>query len=207
VRKDLAAFAQRHEKLRGDALVVETYRQFPYYATRSEMAERLFRNDERGMAAVRAARPQPAKAGIYTIGYEGRSLEAYLNQLLVAGIGLLCDVRRNPLSRKYGFSKGTLAHACEGVGIRYEHLPELGIASEERRGLDSPSAYERLFKTYRRETLPRQQAALTKIRGWVDEGEAVALTCFEAHAQQCHRHCVADALKTQFGDSFAPTHL
>ena len=111
------------------------------------------------------------------------------------------------MSRKYGFSKGTLAHACEGVGIRYEHLPELGIASEERRGLDSPSAYERLFKTYRRETLPRQQAALTKIRGWVDEGEAVALTCFEAHAQQCHRHCVADALKTQFGDSFAPTHL
>jgi uncharacterized protein (DUF488 family) len=207
VRKDLAAFAKRHEKLRGDTLVVETYRRFPYYATRSEMAERLFRNDERGMAAVQAARPQPAKAGIYTIGYEGRSLEAYLNQLLVAGIGLLCDVRRNPLSRKYGFSKGTLAHACEGVGIRYEHLPELGIASEERRGLDSPSAYERLFKTYRRETLPRQQAALTKIRGWVDEGEAVALTCFEAHAQQCHRHCVADALKKQFGNPFAPTHL
>ncbi|MGQ0428737.1 MAG: DUF488 domain-containing protein [Gammaproteobacteria bacterium] len=207
VRKDLAAFAQRYSKLRGDALVKETYRRFPFYATRSEIAERLFRSDEGGMAAIQAARPRPARAGICTIGYEGRSLEAYLNRLLVAGIGLLCDVRRNPLSRKYGFSKGTLAHACEGVGIRYEHLPELGIASEERRGLDSPKAYELLFNAYRRETLPNQQEALTKIRDWVDQGERVALTCFEAHAQQCHRHCVADALQEQFGNSFAPTHL
>ncbi len=207
LRKDLAAFAQRYEKLRGDALVAETYRRFPYYATRSEMAERLFRNDEHGLAAIEAARPHPAKAGIYTIGYEGRSLEAYLNQLLFKGVTLLCDVRRNPLSRKYGFSKGTLAHACEGVGIRYEHLPELGIASEERRGLDSPSAYELLFSTYRRETLPGQLELLTRIRGWVKSGERVALTCFEALAQQCHRHCVADALKERFGDSFAPTHL
>jgi uncharacterized protein (DUF488 family) len=207
VQKSLAAFAHRYEKLRGDALVMETYRRFPYYATRSEMADRLFQNDKRGMAAILAARPQPAKAGIYTLGYEGRTLEAYLNRLLGAGISLLCDVRRNPLSRKYGFSKGTLAHACEGVGIRYEHLPELGIASEERRGLDSPAAYERLFNNYRRETLPGQQESLARIRGWVDKGERVALTCFEAHALQCHRHCIADSLQGQFGDPFGPTHL
>lgn len=207
VRKDLAAFAKRYEKLRGDDLVAEAYRQFPYYATRSEMAERLFRNEKDGMAAIQAARPQPAKAGIYTIGYEGHSLEAYLNKLLVMGISLLCDIRRNPLSRKYGFSKGTLAHACGGVGIRYEHLPELGIASEERRGLNSPTAYERLFSTYRRETLPGQHEALARIRDWVHQGEPVALTCFEAHAQQCHRHCVADAMQEQFGDTFAPTHM
>jgi hypothetical protein len=36
---DLAAFARRHRDLRGDALVAETYRRFPYYATRSEIAE------------------------------------------------------------------------------------------------------------------------------------------------------------------------
>lgn len=207
VQRGLAAFSRKYEKLRGDALVAETYRRYPYYAIRSEIAETLFRNDERSMAAIQAARPQAAKAGIYTIGYEGRSLESYLNRLLLTGISLLCDVRRNPLSRKYGFSKGTLAHACEGVGIRYEHLPELGIASAERRGLDSKAAYEQLFRTYRRETLPGQQVALTKIRDWVGDGERVALTCFEAHALQCHRHCVADALKEQHGDAFAPVHL
>jgi hypothetical protein len=206
-RAELAAFARRYEKLRGNDLIRETYRRFPYYATRSEIAEPLFRNDAGGMAAIQAARPPLATAGICTIGYEGRSLEAYLNCLLGAGISLLCDIRQNPLSRKYGFSKSTLAHACEGVGIRYEHLPELGIASEERRGLDSPKAYERLFNTYRRDTLSSQQTALATIRDWVSQGERVALTCFEAHAQQCHRHCVADSLQQQFGISFAPTHL
>jgi hypothetical protein len=48
---------------------------------------------------------------IVTIGYEGRSLEAFLNLLLQNSVTLLCDVRRNPLSRKYGFSKSTLSKA------------------------------------------------------------------------------------------------
>lgn len=207
VRRKLVEFARQHEKLRGDALVAEAYRRHPYYAIRSEMAERLFRKDKHSMAAIVAARPPPAKAGICTIGYEGRSLEGYLNRLIVTGVSLLCDVRRNPLSRKYGFSRSTLSNACEGVGLKYEHLPELGIASEERRGLDSQSAYDSLFKTYRRETLPRQQEVLTLIHEWVVKGERVALTCFEAQPQQCHRHCVADALHEQFGTTLAPTHL
>ena len=51
---------------------------------------------------------------------------SYLNLLLTNSVTLLCDVRRNALSRRYGFSKSTRSKACEGVGIRYEHLPELG---------------------------------------------------------------------------------
>ena len=69
-----------------------------------------------------------------TIGYEGRSYEAYLNLLLGAGISRLCDVRRNPFSRRCGFSKRLLAQGCEEPGIRYEPFPELGIASQHRTG-------------------------------------------------------------------------
>ena len=100
-----------------------------------------------------------------TIGYEGRSLEVYLNLLLKNSVTLLCDVRRNPLSRKYGFSKRTLSNACESVGIRYEHLPELGIASEKRRELDTQAHYDALFAEYERKSLPQQRAALDKISG------------------------------------------
>ena len=73
---------------------------------------------------------------------------------------LLCDVRRNPLSRKYGFSKSTLSKACGNVGIRYEHLPELGIASEQRQELTTQADYDALFEVYERKDLPLQSEAL-----------------------------------------------
>jgi uncharacterized protein (DUF488 family) len=111
------------------------------------------------------------------------------------------------LSRKYGFSKGTLSKVCEGVGIRYEHLPELGIASEQRQALHTQADYDALFAEYERESLPRQRAALDKIRGWVAAGERVALTCFERLLQECHRHYVAEALERIGGAKLTAHHL
>jgi hypothetical protein len=144
--------------------------------------------------------------GLWTIGYEGKSLERYLNQLLRAGISLLCDVRRNAFSRKYGFSKSTLKAACECMGIRYEHLPQLGIASERRRELSGVRDHELLFADYVRRDLPQQRELMTRIAHWIqDEAQRVALTCFESDAGLCHRHCVADALTREAG--FKPVHL
>jgi uncharacterized protein (DUF488 family) len=157
---------------------------------------------------VAAARPARLKPGLVTIGYEGKTLERYLNQLLRESVTLLCDVRRNPLSRKYGFAKSTLSMACEGVGIHYEHLPELGIASEDRRELKTQADYDALFALYERDSLPKQEAALAKIRQWIGrDGYRVALTCYEAQPCQCHRHCVADALAEIGGEEFRPNHL
>jgi hypothetical protein len=202
----VAAFCRRHRRLRGNALIVEQYRRFPYYASRSEILDKL-PLDLETLARIEAGKPKRGPAGLVTIGYEGRSLECYLNELLRDGVTLLCDVRRNPLSRKYGFSKSTLSNACEGVDIRYEHLPELGIASEERQRLHTLADYEQLFARYERETLPRQRAALEKIRGCVAAGERVALTCFERLPQQCHRHCIAEALDRMGGAKFRAQHL
>ena len=132
---------------------------------------------------------------LFTIGYEGRTQDEYLGLLREAGVTLLADVRRNPISRKKGFSKNTLAQGCAAVGIRYEHLPELGIASEQRQSLDTQADYDALFADYERTWLPKQGAALKKIQAWIDAGERVALTCFERAPGDCHRHCVAEALE------------
>lgn len=202
----VAGFCRRHAKLRGNTLLAEQYRRHPYYATRSEILDKL-RLEPETLAHIAAARPKRKPAGLVTIGYEGRSLEGYLNALLRDGVRVLCDVRRNPLSRKYGFSKGTLSKACEGVGIRYEHLPELGIASEERRNLETQADYDALFAHYKRHDLPKQGAALSKIRGWIEQGERVALTCYEAQVCQCHRHCVAEALERMGGARMRTLHL
>ena len=191
---EVRSFAKGVVRLRGDALVAETYRRFPYLAIRSEIANRVLKGDRPALAAVDSARPVTVP-GLCTLGYQGLSLEAYLNRLVQAGVTVLCDVRRNPLSRKYGFSKKTLQHAGEGLGLRYEHVPELGIASDERRDLTSAADYERLFARYERETLRRETGALGRIAQWVRDGDLVALTCFEKQPSECHRLRVAFALK------------
>lgn len=202
-----ARFADQTKALRGDALSAEVYRRHPYYAIRSKVARRMSATREE-KERLAAARPAPGAPGLLTIGYEGKSLEYYLNQLLRASVTVLCDVRRNPLSRKYGFAKSTLRQACDAVGIRYEHLPELGIASEERKALKTQADYDALFAAYERESLPRQGEALAKIRGWIEqEGARVALTCYEAEPCQCHRHCVAEALERGGDRLFIPRHL
>lgn len=201
----VATFAAAHGRLKGDALVADTYRRFPYYATRSEIARMVLKGDANALKRIADARPSRI-AGLSTIGYEGLSLEGYLNRLLQAGVTLLCDVRRNPLSRKYGFSKRTLARGCEGVGIRYEHLPELGIDSVERQDLKIQADYDALFDRYERDMLPRQRPAVAAIVAWIQSGESVALTCYEHLPVQCHRHCVAEAVEKAL-QTVATQHL
>ena len=193
--------------VRGNELVALTYKRYPYTATRSEIAERVLAGDAAALERISSARPGADGPRVQTIGYEGHTLESYLNVLLQAGVSLLCDVRRNPISRKYGFSKKALSKGCEGVGLGYEHVPELGIDSSQRRNLNTQADYDALFAEYERDALPRQTAALDKLAGWVKSGERIALTCYEHLPHQCHRHCVADALAKRFGKSFSPAHL
>ena len=192
--KRTLAFVRRYDTLRGDALIAETYRRYPYYATRSHIAERLLRDDEVALGQIRAAQPEKGAVSLLTIGYEGRTLERYLNELIQANAAVLCDVRRNAISRKYGFSKATLARSCKGVGIQYEHLPGLGIESQQRRNLTTQADYDTLFALYKRRTLPMQRRSLSKIHAWLRTGKSVALTCYEREVSQCHRHSLADEL-------------
>lgn len=203
----VAEFVARTRALRGDTLVAETYRRFPYYATRSEIAQRVLRGDRTALRTIRSSSPSSQHPRISTIGYEGRTLEAYLNELADSGATVLCDVRRNPISRKYGFSKTTLANSCERMGIRYEHLPELGIPSEERKNLNTQRDYDALFANYRKGNLLLQEHSLDKIYRWMQGGDRVTLTCYEREPHQCHRHCVAEAIERQFGKEFVAKHL
>jgi uncharacterized protein (DUF488 family) len=203
----MGAFVRRYGTLRGYPLVAEVYRRYPYFAVRSTILDKVLPTADERETVARACPPKRG-AGMVTVGYAGRSLEGYLNVLLLAGVTMLCDVRANPLSRKYGFSKGTLSLACEGVGIRYEHVPELGIPSANRQQLKVQADYDRLFTIYRRDVLPNQTVALERIGRWVaDDGQLVALTCYERLPEQCHRHCVADALEQRFGVLLSPSHL
>ena len=204
---NITRFADHYRNLRGDLLVAETYRQFPYYAINSEIAERVLGDDEAALQRIEFARPKANPSTLLTIGYEGRSLENYLNLLLGAGATVLCDVRRNAISRKYGFSKSTLENACSGVGIRYVHRPKLGISTEKRRNLRNAADYLKLFREYEQRDLPQQEDAVAEANGWVRSGECVALTCYERNVENCHRGIVAMAIERQTGLQSSVYHL
>lgn len=131
---------------------------------------------------------------LFTIGYEGISFEQYVNRLMQQGVRLLCDVRMNPVSRKFGFSKGRLSELLPTVGIEYLHIPELGIASASRKTLHTASDYQLLFASYRKE-MHKKKKHLSKITKLMERYGRLALTCFEGKPSCCHRHCISDYLE------------
>lgn len=205
---DRAAVIQHkrdYEHLRGHDLLRHVYLEYPYYAINSTIARDILDHDELGR--VQEARPRSGEIVLYTIGYEGKTIERYLNQLIEADVRVLCDVRNNPLSRKFGFSKRSLQAAVEKMGILYQHIPELGIDSSKRRALRSRRDYDRLFNEYEREILPHCNAQLDSLHTLIEEHERVALTCFELRSEQCHRSRVASALKERPGWTYSVQHL
>ena len=123
---------------------------------------------------VEALRPEANQPRLFTIGYEGQSLEQFLNKLIRQSVAVLCDVRRNPVSMKFGFSKRQLQHACDGTGLGYVHMPELGISSHRRKHLESPSDFQALFRDYVNTTLSENKEALDSIIRLVHDSGRVA---------------------------------
>lgn len=107
---------------------------------------------------------------------------------------MLCDVRKNAYSQKFGFSKSQLAKACDGAGIRYEHIPNLGIVSEKRQDLKSQSDYNTLFDDYESTTLVGARNELNHLFMLLQNEKRIALTCFEHDPLQCHRSRIAKKL-------------
>lgn len=196
-RSELAGasyFVKKYEGYRGVELVRYVYEHFPYYAIHSKMAKDILDKSSH-QAVIRAREKFKSDAEqLFTIGYEGLSFEKYINQLISHDVRLLCDVRNNPLSRKFGFSKGMLGHLLPKLGIEYIHIPELGIVSESRNNLETKSDYAQLFKAYKK-SLPQKKESLERLGSLLDQHKRVALTCFEKQHDSCHRHCVSEYME------------
>jgi len=95
---------------------------------------------------------------------------------------------------KYGFSKSQLQNACNGVNIEYSHFPEVGIDSEMRQELNSQDDYDKLFSLYKSTTLKKTIDKQIEILSLLKNKKRIALTCFEADINQCHRKHLAESV-------------
>jgi len=129
-----------------------------------------------------------------TVGYSQKALEDFINSLKAAGVTLLIDIRKNPMSMyKPDFNRNVLEKDLPQMGIKYEHMPELGIPREIRdeayEGMVTP---QEVFEQYEKEVLT--DGTLAKIDKVAGGHRTIAFLCTEVNPLMCHRHKIAEAL-------------
>jgi hypothetical protein len=204
-QENLSTFAVEFKSLRGKPLIRYVYENYPFYAIKSEIAESIL-NPEK-LKRVLLITPRKTEPTIFTIGYEGKSVERYVTDLIREDVKLLCDVRKNPLSMKFGFSKNQLKGILEGVGIEYIHIPGLGIDSNKRQELKTQDDYEKLFVEYEQTTLKQNTGDLQALAQLFQRSKRIALTCFEGDHHSCHRSRTANALQSLLPHNTPLVHL
>ncbi|MDN3517599.1 DUF488 domain-containing protein [Aquisalimonas lutea] len=140
--------------------------------------------------------------GLFTIGYEGASMEAFTGTLRHHAVDLLVDVRQAPVSRRPGFSRKALAETLADSGIGYRHEGALGAPKWLRDQVREDGDYARFFRAYDehlRAHGDRLHALAEALHG------RVALMCYERDVAVCHRQSVAEALAARTG--LEPVHL
>lgn len=130
---------------------------------------------------------------VYTLGYEGLSVDQFFGILTENGILHLIDVRRDPVSRRYGFHKKTLASLCDGHGIEYTHLAVLGIESKYRKEIKTEADRKALLSYYETEILKREAEEVALVSRLISERPSV-LMCLESDPNRCHRSILAETV-------------
>ena len=184
----------KYGRMKPATLLRNVYERYPWYAQNNELAD--FVPDD-------VPRPPLRRPAAYTVGYEGKSVDSFFNDLLASGIGAILDVRANPVSRKYGFAKRSLRQIAQSLDLAYHHFPELGITGDHRAKLSDFDSYQRLLDKYEKR-LPKlpahtlQAAALLRSR-------PSALLCVERDVRCCHRGRLANHLAEE--TDLAVVHL
>jgi len=143
---------------------------------------------------------------IYTVGFAGKTAEAFFGALKRAGVGRVVDVRLRPDGGLSLFARGKdlpflLRELC---GAEYVHEPQLAptkdiLSDYRKKRIDWPE-YERRYRALldERGVAGKLDRALFSV--------PAALLCSEASADQCHRRLAAEYLRSHWPD-VTVTHL
>ncbi|WP_372825892.1 DUF488 family protein [Polaromonas sp.] len=134
---------------------------------------------------------------LFTLGYEGLAIDAFIERLVTAQVKTVVDVRELPLSRKKGFSKKSFSAALAAHGIAYQHAPALGCPKPVR----NQYKLDGNWQTYTRDFLAYVATQEAPIQELVKTSRATTacLVCFEADFSMCHRTYVARAARQHGG--------
>ena len=131
---------------------------------------------------------------VYSIGYERRTIEEFIEILQAAKVNILLDVREHPWSYKVNFRKNKLSAELAKAGIEYIHIPEAGNPKTIRKKYIKTETVLRKYKSY----LEKTGSGLVEISDIIKiaskKGQNICLTCYERDYSSCHRSVITDAL-------------
>lgn len=127
---------------------------------------------------------------VFTIGYEGSDIDAFVATLKAVNIQVLADIRAVAGSRRPGFSKNSLRDRLAQAGIEYIHYKNLGDPKPGRDAARS-GQFEK-FRTIYNAHLQRSEAQ-EDFANLVEVvfNQATCLLCYERLPENCHRAIVA----------------
>src|SRR5688572_8314373 len=116
---------------------------------------------------------------VWTIGYERLLPEQLVNELRVARVERVIDVRFRPQSRRPGMSKTRLSQLLGDHGIAYEHRRALGTPADLRHLFHRGQVAEAAV-AYRAHVEATAPEALDGLAAELTHGPPTALLCLEA---------------------------
>lgn len=135
---------------------------------------------------------------IYSVGYEGLTVDGLVERLTGARVAVVVDVRLNPSSRKPGFSGKRLSGRLAEAGIGYVHEKELGNPPENRESFRNGDGLEGRTRL-RSILLNGHGAALDRVAALASQ-HRIAVLCVEREHHPCHREVIADMVVEQNPD-------
>lgn len=138
-----------------------------------------------------ASSSRPSALALFTFGYEGLTIGAFIERLLEARVRLVVDVRELPLSRKKGFSKTAFREALASSGIAYEHRPTLGCPKPVRQRYKADGDWQIYTHGFLMHLATQKVEIMDLTR--VASAKQACLVCYEADFGYCHRTYVARA--------------
>ncbi len=132
---------------------------------------------------------------IFTIGFSGKSPDAFMDVLNAVRVRAVWDVRLWRISAYVPFYSGE--NLATALGDRYEYHPEFAptteILTEYKNGTISWVDYEKLYRELLVARRPTDGLAPVDI-------DRICLLCTEKSALQCHRRLAVEYIASQFPD-------
>ncbi len=131
---------------------------------------------------------------VFTLGYQGLSLDLYTETLVSAGVGTLIDVRLTAWSYNRKYIKSVLERTMADADLDYVHLKDCGNPSINRKTAKSAKDCLAKYRKY----LAKNPHCLVELKEQIkaasDSGRPACLTCYEREPHECHRSILLDFL-------------